>query len=187
MAIKRPITKKATQEPEPEDEPAPKKSLKKKSTEPEPEPEPEDDPKPKKKSKKSLSDLFEETKPGGGLFPTGNFKARIILLELEGEIEDDPDDQAELKVKVTFEGHEEEEDVAGKTISNWYNIADEDGNIGPGVPFFKRDMDILGYDEIALADIPELCDEVTKDKPEVNIKVVENKGYTNAFLQSLAD
>lgn len=197
MAIKRPITKKATRE-EREEEDEPKKPLKKRAVEEEEdepalkkkkhsaEEEEDDAPKKKKKSSKSFADMFDATKPGGK-FPVGDFKMRIVGFELEGEIADDTDDQGELKAKITYEGHENEEDVAEKTISNWYNLADEDGKIGPGVPFLKGDLDVLGYEDVMLADLEEIFSTVEKERPEVIVKVKQNGQYTNAFLQGLAD
>lgn len=156
-----------------DDAPAPRKgSLKKK----------------KAKARRSLADVFDETKPGRGLMPVGEYKMKVLGFELEGEIADDPDEQGELKVKVTYEGGEDEEEgVAGVTISQWYQIADDDGEPGPGIPFLKGDLDILGYEDVILADLEEIFADVASEEPEVVVKVVQNGRFTNAYLQGLAE
>lgn len=142
----------------------------------------------KSKEKRSLADIFDSTVPGRGLMPAGDYKMKVLGYELEGEIADDPDDQGELKVKVTYEGHEDEEEgVAGKTISQWYQIADDSGEAGPGIPFLKGDLDILGYEEVVLADLEEIFADVAAEEPEVIVKVKQNGQYTNAYLQGLAE
>lgn len=138
-------------------------------------------------AKRSLAEIFDETKPGRGLFPTGDFKAIVTGYELEGEIAGEGEDQGLLKVKVTYEGHADEEEVAGKKISQWYQIADDDGEPGPGIPFLKGDLDILGYEDVLLADLEEIFADVEAEQPEVVIKVKQNGQYTNAYLQGLAE
>lgn len=160
------------EEEEEEETPAPRKGSQKK----------------KKKAKRSLADVFDETKPGRGLMPAGDYKMIVKGYEMDGEIAEDPEEQGPLKVKVTYEGHEDEEEgVAGKTISQWYTIADDDGEPGPGIPFLKGDLDVLGYEDVLLADLQEIFDDVEAEEPEVIVKVKQNGQYTNAYLQGLAE
>lgn len=199
MAIKKPITKRRDAEPEEDEvEETPKaRLLKKKQPAPEPEEEEEDpeveEEKPAKKSlkkvatksKKSFAELFDATKPGRGIFPLGDHKMKIIGFELEGDIADEGEDQGELKAKVTYEGLEDE--AEGKTISSWYNLCSEDGDAGPGIPFLKGDLDVLGYEDVTLEDLQEIFDDIVAEEPEVIVKVKQNGQYTNAFLQGLAE
>lgn len=140
-----------------------------------------------KVKKRSFADIFDSTKPGRGLFPAGDWKAKVLGFELQGEIAGEDEDQEELKVKVTYEGHEDEDEVAGKKISQWYSLVTEDGEAGPGIQYLKGDLDILGYEDVTLADLEEIFGDVESEQPDVIIKVKENKGYTNAYLQGLAD
>lgn len=182
------VVEEEEEEPEP-----PKKGLKKKA--PPAEEEEEEEAPPRKgslkkkgsKDKKSLADVFDSTKPGRGLFPVGEFQAYINGFEFDGEIAEEGEEQGMLKVKVTYEGHEDEEEVAGKIISQWYQIATEDGAAGPGIPFLKGDLDVLGYEDVILADLQEIFDDVESTRPLVVIKVKQNGQYTNAFLQGLAE
>lgn len=142
----------------------------------------------KSKAKRSLADVFDETKPGRGLMPAGDFRMHVEGYEFEGEIADDPEDQGELKVKVTYRGAADEEDgVADKTISQWYQIADAEGNPGPGIKFLKGDLDILGYEDVVLADLQEIFDDVGAEEPLAIVRIKENGQYTNAYLQGLAE
>lgn len=178
------------EEKEEEEEPTPKKLLKRKTAEPEEELEEEEKPGKgslkKKAKKRSLADVFDETKPGGGLFPVGDFKAYVNGFEIEGEIAEEDEEQEDLKVCVTYEGHEDEKEVAGKTIKQWYGIF-KDGEAAAGIPFLKGDLDVLGYEDVVLADLPEIFADVESNRPEVIIKVKSNKGYTNPYLQGLAE
>lgn len=177
---------------EEEEEEAPKKSLKKKAAPVEEEEEEEEAPrrtakKGKKKSSKSFADMFDETAPGGGIFPNGKFKMYLNGFELEGEIAADGEEQEDdLVVFATFEGHEDEEECAGKTIRSRYGIF-KDGELGQGVPFLKGDLDTLGYENVVLADLEEIFSDVEANRPEVVVNVKTKNGYTNAFLQGLAD
>lgn len=206
--IKKPVTKQpARREPEEEVEEAPKKKLLKKR---QPEPEPEDDPdadaddpdaepeppvrkgsglkKKVKEKSKSFADIFDSTKPGRGLLPPGDYKAYVTGFQLEGDIAEEGEEQDKLKVKVVYEIHEDEDaEVAGKTISQWYGLADDDGAPGPGIPFLKGDLDVLGYEDVLLEDLEEIFADVEAERPQVLIKVKPNGQYTNAYLQGLAD
>lgn len=162
----------------------PKKSFKKKAAPVED----DDEPAPKKKGKKSFAALFDDTKPGRTVFPLGDFKMLVTEYELIGEIAEEGEDQGELKAKVTFTGHDDEDEVAGKSISNFYNLCDDDGNAGPGISFLKGDLDVLGYEDVILVDLQEIFDDINAENPEVVVKVKQNAaGYTNAYLQGLAE
>lgn len=142
----------------------------------------------KKKSSKSFADIFDSTKPGRGLLPVGDYKALVAGFEIEGDIAEEGEEQGELKVKVTYEIHEDEDEgVAGKTISQWYQICGEDGEAGPGIPFLKGDLDVLGYEDVLLEDLQQICEDIEDERPEVLIKVKQNGQYTNAYLQGLAE
>lgn len=192
---KKPVIEQEEEEPEPEEEEvvAPKKKLFKPKAA-EPEEEEEETPPPRKGSKllkkksarRSFADIFDDTKPGGGLFPIGDFKAYVNGFELDGEIAEEGEEQEDLKVTITYEGHEDEEDVAGKTIKQWYGLW-KDGEPAPGIPFLKGDLDVLGYEDVVLADLLEIFADVESNRPEVIIKTKNNKGYTNAYLQGLAE
>lgn len=152
----------------------------------------EEEPAPKKKSKlkskktNSLADIFDSTKPGRGLFPVGDFTVKVVGLEFDGEIAEEGEEQEDLKVKITYEGLEDDEEIAGKKISQWYQIW-MDGEAGQGIPFLKGDLDVLGYEDVVLADLQDIFDDVLAEEPLVIIKVKEKNGYTNAYLQGLAE
>jgi len=141
----------------------------------------------KKKAKKSFADIFDATQPGKGLFPIGTWTANLISIELDGSIAEEDEEQSQLKVKVVYEGSADDEEIAGKKISQWHNIVDDEGEAAQGIGFLKADLDILGYEDVVLADLEEILEQISAEGPAVVIKVKENKGYTNVYLQGLAD
>lgn len=200
MAIKRPITKKPTHASD-ENTQVFKKSIKKASVEvpdndAEPEPKPEEAPTrkgsaiPKKsaKAKKSFADIFDKTKPNSGGFAIGEFKMYVDRYELKGEIAEEGEDQDDLSVCVFYEGHaDEEENVAGKQLRQQYTLF-KDGEPGEvGIGIMKRDLDILGYEDVALADLEELFTQIAEERPVVVVKTKQNGTFVNAYLQGLAE
>lgn len=200
MAIKKPQLKadlKKKPAP-PEEVEQPKKGLKKKAPPVEDDTDgdddDDDDDAPKKGAKKkakltgSLADLFNETKPGRQGFKIGTFKFKVMGYEMDGEIADDIEDQEDLKITVTYEGHEDEEDdVAGKNLKQVYTIF-KDGEFNEvGAGILKGDLDMLGYEDITLENLEEIFEDVAQTEPVVVIKTKENKGYVNGYLQGLAD
>lgn len=135
---------------------------------------------------KSLADLFDNTKPTRGGFPVGQFNAYVVAFELVGEIAEEGDDQGPLYAQVTYEGHEDEEECAEKTINSRYTIVDDKGQPSQGIGFLKGDLEIYGYEDVSLAQLQEAFEAIVSERPIVVIKVVEKSGYTNAYLQGLA-
>lgn len=142
----------------------------------------------KKKAKQSLADIFDSTKPGRGTFPVGDFTATVVF-ELVGEIAEDPDDQEELKVIAHFTGiNNDDEDVDEKKIGRQqYILWTDDGEPGQGIQYLKGDLDILGYEDVTLADLEEIFESVEADEDPVVIKNKEKGGYVNTYIQGLAD
>lgn len=170
MAIKRP----GKSTPEPESEPAAQ----------------EQQSRGKKRSgaSKSFASQFDETKPGGGFMTVGTHKAYVVGLELEGELADEGEDQGKLTAKITYEGAEDEDEgVAGKTLSQWYQLATEDGELGKGIGFLKKDLNVLGYEDVGISDLEEVFASIVTERPKVVINVKQNGQYTNAYLQGLAE
>lgn len=209
VPVKKSLKKRAPEPAEDEDEdaaedaePEPPKKKSKLAKNREPEPDDDDDdaesePAPRKgsglkkksKAKRSLADIFDKTKPGRASFPVGTFKAYVVGLELDGEVEEDIEDQGPLVVKITFEGHEDEEEgVAGKSLPQRYTIVGKDGEINEvGIGILKGDLDVLGYEDVLLEDLEDICVDVEAERPVVVIKTKQNNGYTNAYIQGLPE
>lgn len=138
--------------------------------------------------RRSLSDAFDEAKPGGGFMPVGKHEVLITNFELEGEIADNIDEQKKLKAIVTYEGVPgEKEGVDGKELKSWYSLCDDNGEPQGGMGFIKKDLDVLGYDEVKIDDLAEVLQQITAERPKVIISVKQNGQYTNAYLQGLAE
>src|ERR1019366_5492718 len=73
---------------------------------------------PHKQAVGSFSSLFDATKPGGGFMPVGSHRVLIVGFDLEGS-----EEEGKMSAKVTYEGARDEEDgVAGKSLSQWYQL-----------------------------------------------------------------
>lgn len=142
----------------------------------------------KKEASASFADVFDSTKPGRGTFPVGEFTATVSF-ELIGDIADEGEEQGELKVVASFVGSgNNDEEVDEKKIGRQqYMLCDDEGVAGPGIPWLKGDLDILGYEDILLADLEEIFADTDATGTVVVIKNVEKGGYVNSYIQGLAE
>lgn len=134
---------------------------------------------PKRSSEDSFADAFDDAKAGGGsFFPVGQHVARISGFELE-------DTEKGLSAKITYTGQEGE--AEDKNIAQWYKLKTPEGDAGPGIPFLKRDLELLGHTDVKFADLGDTLDSIANEEPEVTINVKQNGQYTNAYLVGLVD
>lgn len=138
------------------------------------------------KTGQSLADLFDNTKPTRGGFPIGTFNAYVVSFELVGEIADDMENQGPLYAQVTYEGHEDEEECVEKNINSRYTIVDDKGQPSQGMGFLRGDLELYGYEDVGLGQLEECFAAIVAERPIVVIKVSEKNGYTNAYLQGMA-
>jgi hypothetical protein len=138
---------------------------------------------PVKRKAVSLSAAFDEAKPGGGFMEVGTHRAFITEFVVE-----EPNDKGH-SAKITYEGSDQSENEAvhGKEISQWYQLLKKDGSPGQGLGFLKRDLETLGYADVAGDDLEDVLAEIMTNRPEVIINVKRNGQYTNAYLQGLVE
>jgi hypothetical protein len=138
---------------------------------------------PVKRKSVSLEAAFDEAKPGGGFMPVGRHRAFITEMVLE-----EPNDKG-TSAKVTYEGspQSENEEVHGKSLSQWYKLLDKDGTPAQGLGFLKRDLEILGYADVTGDQLEDVFAQITSERPEVVINVKQNGQWTNAYLQGLVE
>lgn len=134
---------------------------------------------PKKRKAGSLAALFDEATPGNTL-PPGDYNVKITEFEVM-----EPNDKG-TAAKIVYTVLEDEE-KAGQEVTQYYKLADAEGGPGAGLGFLKRDLAVLGYDNVAGADIEETLETIASEEPEVVITVKQNGQWTNAYLKGLID
>lgn len=78
-------------------------------------------------------------------------------------------------------------DNEGKKGRGTYKLTDADGNRAPGLDFLKRDLALLGYDEIPGAKLKSTLERISEEQPMVVVRAKENGQYVNVYLQGLAE
>lgn len=133
----------------------------------------------------SFAKLFNEAEPADVIsgFPDGNWEALII----GGEVNED--EEKGTSVYLEFVGVNDEK-IEGKTQRTYYQLADAEGAGLPGLNYFKRDLTMLGYDDVEIEDVADLqpiLDGIAGEEYWVSIQVKSKKGYSNIYLQGLMD
>jgi len=135
----------------------------------------------------SRADLFRAAPKAAGFdFPLGQYTA--ILVEC-GTIREGEREAVCFKYEVNDGGEQD-----GKVACAFFNFFDENGKQQRGMEFFKKDIETLEEDADsfieAYAEGPEAFDDRLRvlgdERKECVIEVKKNKGYTNVFLQGLA-
>ncbi len=133
----------------------------------------------------SLASAFDSTPAGGGFasWPAGKYRVNLTGAEMLPH-----DDKKGQSVQFTYTGHEDEDDtVAGKEVKQWYKIANADGSAGPGIGFLKKDLAILGYEDVTFADLEDTLDRVQSEQPLLNVNVKQNGQYSNVYIEGLVE
>jgi hypothetical protein len=158
----KPLRKATREEPETEeDEPTPTKG---KSAAPA-----------KKGKGDSYANAFDDTPASSAGIPAGKHEALILEAELQ--------DETEKGQSVRFKfGVVNSDEFDGKVQSTWYKIKNDDGTVGPGAGFLKKDLRTLGYENVKFADLEDTLAEIQKEQPYVEITAKQNGIYVNIYL-----
>jgi len=132
------------------------------------------------KSVKSLATQFDETdaSEASQMMPPGEHEVRLNEITLV------VDPKKGASVKSTYEIIDG--DLEGKKISSFSKLTDVAGNKAPGMAYLKRDLALLGYDDVPGKKLAKILAEISDEQPLVIINVKVNGQYTNAYLQGLA-
>lgn len=129
---------------------------------------------------KSKADAFNNASPEKGFgFPVGNYTAHLVEAIREFF------DGAKESIKFTYTVYEGEQE--GKDVITWYNIFNVAGELQRGAGFFKRDMETLGQPAPDFEQIDEQLSALSSERLLCNITVKTKDGFTNVFLQGLAE
>lgn len=136
---------------------------------------------------RSRADLFRSAPKAEGFnFPVGQYTA--ILVECTALREGEKESLC-FKYEVNDGGEQD-----GKSVCAFYNFFDENGVQQRGMEFFKKDIETLEEDVNAFieayADSTDAFDDrlrvLAEERKECVIEVKKSKGYTNTYLQGLA-
>lgn len=128
---------------------------------------------------KSKADLFDQTKAQGQV-DAGKYEA--IISELVLQEEDEKGQSVRMKYEIATDG-----DFRGQVITQFYKIFESDGGVGKGLAFLKKDLAVLGYDDVAFGDIEQVFEEIVEKNLGVVITVKINGAFTNAYLGGLCE
>lgn len=135
----------------------------------------------KKPSRSSLASLFDETdmSEASNLLSEGEHEVRLNSIE----ISEKPGKGAAAFMEVeSIDGDEE-----GKKGRQMYKLTDEDGAKQVGMAYLKRDLALLGYEDVSGEDLVSTLEELTNEQPMLIVNVKKNGQYTNIYIQGLAE
>lgn len=127
----------------------------------------------------SKADLFDQQKPMGAI-DGGKYVALVAELVL-GE-SDDKGQSARATYEIATDG-----EFRGQKVTQFYKLFESDGSIGKGAAFLKRDLAILGHEDVKFADLKDTFEEIVNDQIGVNVTVKQNGQFTNVYLNGVTE
>lgn len=127
----------------------------------------------------SKADAFSKTKAAAAI---ANGKYEGVIKEFINQKPDEKGHSARVTFLVCSEGDEQ-----GNTVTQWYKMFDTDDQPCKGLEFLKRDLAILGYDDMEFDDLDEIFEEIVEKKIPVLFTVKHNEGFVNAYLGGLCE
>lgn len=127
----------------------------------------------------SKADAFKRAKATGSV-SAGKYIAVIDEFVLQKP--DEKGQSARIKYKIVTEG-----DDQGQTVTQWYKLFEADESPARGLEFLKKDLLILGHDDVEFDDLENVFEEITGEHPGVAITVKHNEGFINVYLQGLVE
>lgn len=129
----------------------------------------------------SLADLFDNTdaSEASNTIAAGQHEVRLNSIV----IKEDPKKGAGAFVEYeSIDGEQE-----GRKVRQMYKLTDVAGNKSQGFAYLKRDLALLGYEDVIGKQLKKTLAEITEAQPMCIINVKENGQYTNAYLQGLSE
>lgn len=129
----------------------------------------------------SLADLWDDTdaNEASNKPSDGQHEVRINKFEMKDDAKKGTAAFVEFEV---IDGDEE-----GKSVRQMYKLTDAAGGKGPGLAYLKRDLALLGHEDVPGGKLKKVLAEITEEQPMAIIQVKTNGQYCNAFLQGLAE
>lgn len=136
---------------------------------------------PAKAKPTSLAHLFDETdmSEASNMLPEGEHEVRLNSFE----IKDKPG-----KGTAAFVEYEAiDGDYEGRKVRQMYMLTEPNGEKKQGMAYLKRDLALLGYEDVKGKDLESSLQTLTEEQPICIINVKNNGQYVNAYLQGLAE
>lgn len=130
-------------------------------------------------SANSRAAAFDSAKAFGEIDP-GKYEAVIVEVVLQDE--DDKGQSVRLKIEIATEG-----DMQGEEAVQFYKIFNADGTTGKGASFLKRDLALLGHEDVSFGDLEQVFEEISDAHTGIVVTVKKNGAYTNVYLQGLCE
>ena len=127
----------------------------------------------------SKAALFDQTKAQGQL-DAGKYEA--IISEFVLQDEDEKGQSVRIKYEIASEG-----DFRGQSLAQFYKIFEAEGGVGKGAAFLKKDLAVLGYEDVTFEDLESVFEEIVEKQMGVVITVKHNQGFINAYLGGLCE
>lgn len=127
----------------------------------------------------SKADAFDQAKAMGQV-DAGKYEAVIDEFVLQKA--DEKGESARIKYKIASEG-----DAQGQTVTQWYKLFNADETPAKGLEFLKKDLAVLGFDDVKYRDLPAVFEEITDKHTGVVIQVKHNDNFVNCYLQGLCE
>lgn len=127
----------------------------------------------------SKADIFDKTKATGSV-DAGKYEA--IIDEFVLQKPNEKGQSARIKFKIASEG-----DAQGQTATQWYKMFEADETAAKGLEFLKKDLAILGYDDVKFGELEDVFEEITDQHPGVVLTVVHKDGFVNCYIGGLCE
>lgn len=128
---------------------------------------------------RSKADVFGAVKPQGKV-DEGKYEA--VIQEFVMQDADEKGQSARIKYEIADEG-----DFRGQVLTQFYKVFEADESAGKGAAFLKKDLAVLGYEDVGLDDLEGVMEEIVKADTGVLISVKQNGQFTNCYLGGLAE
>lgn len=137
--------------------------------------------KPSTPERSSLASLFDaaDASNASNKLSEGQHEVRLNEIKLV-------EDKAKgTYASATFEAIDGDEE--GKKASSRYTLIDAQGEPSAGLDILKRDLALLGYEDVKGSKLKKVLEEITEEQPMCIVNVKLNGQYANVYLQGVSE
>lgn len=127
----------------------------------------------------SKADAFDNAKAQGAV---DNGKYDAVISELVLQDADEKGQSVRIKYKIATDG-----DFVNQELAQFYKCFEADESPGKGLAFLKKDLAILGYDDVKFNELEQVFEEIVEKRMGVVITVKQNGQFTNCYLGGLCE
>jgi hypothetical protein len=127
----------------------------------------------------SKAHAFDSQKPQGAV-DGGKYVG--LLAEMVLGKEDEKGQSARAVYEIASEG-----EFRGQKLTQFYKLFEADKSVGKGVAFLKKDLAVLGYEDVKFGDLEAVFEEIGSQNIGCNITVKQNGQFTNVYLNGVTE